>query len=69
MTPDGRQVWVTNRAAEHDQRVERRVPGRQVIAKIEAGEFPIRAEATADGRFVLVTNAKGNDLSVFDRRK
>jgi DNA-binding beta-propeller fold protein YncE len=36
-----------------------------VIAQIDAGEFPIRAEATADGRFVLVTNAKGNSLSVF----
>jgi YVTN family beta-propeller protein len=63
VTPNGRQVWVTNRA--EDTISVLNATGRKVVAKIEAGEFPIRAEATADGRFVLVTNAKGNDLSVF----
>jgi len=43
--------------------------GRKVIAQIEAGSFPIRAEATADGRFVLVTNAKGDNLSVFSTKE
>lgn len=67
VTPDGRQVWVTNRA-ENTISVLNAV-GRKVIARIEAGEFPIRAEATANGRFVLVTNAKGNDLSVFSTKE
>lgn len=63
VTPDGKQVWVTNRAEDTITVVNtvKHMPE----AKIEAGSFPIRAEATADGRFVLVTNAKGNDLSVF----
>ncbi len=56
-------MWVTNRAANTVSVLN--ATGRKVIAQIEAGEFPIRAEATADGRFVLVTNAKGNSLSVF----
>ena len=63
VTPNGRQVWVTNRA--EDTISVLNASGRKVIAKIEAGMFPIRVEATADGRFMLVTNAKGNDLSVF----
>jgi len=63
VTPDGRQVWVTNRAEDTITIIN---PASQMAeAKIEAGSFPIRAEATADGRFVLVTNANGNDLSVY----
>lgn len=67
VTPNGRQVWVTNRA--EDSISVLNASGRKVIARIEAGEFPIRAEATDDGRFVIVTNAKGNDLSVFSTRE
>jgi YVTN family beta-propeller protein len=67
VTPNGRQVWVTNRA-ENTVTVLSSA-SRSVIAKLEAGDFPIRAECTADGRAVLVTNAKGNDLSVFTTDK
>jgi YVTN family beta-propeller protein len=67
VTPNGRHVWVTNRA--EDTISVLNASGRKVIAQIEAGMFPIRVEATADGRFMLVTNAKGNDLSVFSTKE
>lgn len=67
VTPNGRHVWVTNRA--EDTISVLNSSGRKVVARIEAGEFPIRAEATDDGRFVLVTNAKSNDLSVFSTQE
>ena len=63
VTPNGRHVWITNRAEDTISVLS--ASGRKLIAQIEAGSFPIRAEATADGRFVLVTNAKGDNLSVF----
>jgi YVTN family beta-propeller protein len=64
VTPNGRHVWVTNRA--EDTITVINASNRRPVAQFEAGSFPIRAEVTADGRFVLVTNAKGDDLSVFD---
>ena len=67
VTPNGRQVWVTNRAENTISVLN--ATGRKVVARIEAGEFPIRAEATGDGRFVLVTNAKGDDLAVYATRE
>jgi len=67
VTPNGRHVWVTNRA--EDTITVINASNRRPIAQIEAGSFPIRAEAGADGSFVLVTNAKGNDLSVFDAKE
>ena len=63
VTPDGRQLWVTNRAEDTVSVIK--TGSRSPIAKLEAGSFPIRAETAAHGRVVLVTNARGNDLSVY----
>ncbi|HVS00901.1 MAG TPA: hypothetical protein VMW27_30050, partial [Thermoanaerobaculia bacterium] len=37
----------------------------QVLGTLESPKFPIRAKATPDGRWMLVTNAQSGDMSVF----
>ena len=67
VSPDGREVWVTNRAdssisvidAKHDT----------VIAKIESGgQFPIRVKFTPDGKEAWVSCLQSNAVTVFDAR-
>ena len=62
VTPDGRQVWVTNREAGTVTVVDAKTLA--VLGTIESPRFPIRAKATPDGKRVLVSNAMSADLSV-----
>ena len=64
---DGSQVWVTNR--EDDDVVLVDPKSLEVVARLEAGSFPIRAELTPDQRWLLVTNARGGSLTVIDTEK
>lgn len=61
-TPHG--VWVTNREAGTVTLIDPETL--KVAATIPSPGFPIRAEATPDGRHVLVTNAEAGTLSVID---
>ena len=67
VTPDGREVWVTNRA---DSSISVLDAGRDsVLAKIEsAGRFPIRVKFTPDGREAWVSCLQSNAVTVFDAR-
>lgn len=64
-SPDGREVWVTNRGANtitvldaaHDS----------VLATFASGgEFPIRARFSPDGKEAWISNARSNAVVVFD---
>ena len=57
-------VWVTNRAADTVSVVD--AGSLEVVSTIEPGSFPIRAEVTSDGRWVLVSNARSGTVSVID---
>ncbi len=64
MTPDGRQVWVTNREADTVSIID--VESLEVVATIPAAAFPIRVKITPDGKRALVSCAKTGDVAVFD---
>jgi len=66
VTADGR-VWVSNREAGTVSVIDPETL--KVAATIPSPGFPIRAEATPDGRHVLVTNAEAGTLSVVDAAK
>jgi YVTN family beta-propeller protein len=67
VTPDGREVWVTNRGAHTISVVA--VATDSVVASFESGgQMPIRVKFTPDGREAWVSNARSNSVTVFDAR-
>ncbi len=67
VSPDGREVWVTNRADSSISVLDAR--GDTLIAKIESGgRFPIRVKFTPDGREAWVSCLESNAVTVFDAR-
>jgi YVTN family beta-propeller protein len=64
VTPDGREVWVTNREANSISVVD--AGSMRTLATIPSAEFPIRVKITPDGRRAVVTNARSSELRVFD---
>jgi YVTN family beta-propeller protein len=67
VTPDGREVWVTNRADSSISVLDARRDS--VVAKLEGvGRFPIRVKFTPDGREAWVSCLQGNEVVVFDAR-
>ena len=67
VSPDGREVWVTNRADSSISVLDARRD--TVIAKVESGgRFPIRVKFTPDGREAWVSCLQSNAVTVFDAR-
>lgn len=67
VSPDGREVWVTNRADSSISVIDAR--GDSVIAKLESGgRFPIRVKFRPDGREAWVSCLQSNAVTVFDAR-
>ena len=64
LSPDGHSLWVTNRDEDTVSRV--RADTMEVVDQLPSSSFPIRAEITPDGRWVLVTNARSAGLTVID---
>jgi YVTN family beta-propeller protein len=65
VTPDGSEVWVTNRAANTISVIP--VDEDAVTASFESGgTMPIRVKFTPDGREAWVTNAKSDAITIFD---
>ena len=64
VTPDGRQVWVTNRAADTVSVLD--ASNLSVLATLPAAKFPIRVKVTPDGKRALVSCAQSGDIAVFD---
>ena len=56
-------VWVTNRAA--DTLTVFHVDTRKKVAEIPCEGFPIRAEVTSNGRYVVVSRARAGNLAVY----
>jgi YVTN family beta-propeller protein len=67
VTPDGRELWVTNRAADTVSVID--VESLAILDEIESPSFPIRARVTPDGKNVLVTNARSGTVSIIDREQ
>ncbi|HJY85792.1 MAG TPA: beta-propeller fold lactonase family protein [Candidatus Acidoferrales bacterium] len=65
ISPDGRQVWVANRAANTLSVMD--TASDKVVASLESGgRMPIRVKFTLDGKQVWVSNARSNAVAVFD---
>jgi YVTN family beta-propeller protein len=64
ITPDGKQVWVTNKEADTLSIID--VNDLEVVATIAVAATPIRVKITPDGKRALVSCAKSGDVAVFD---
>lgn len=64
VTPNGREVWVTNREANTVTVVD--AVKLELLATIPAAKFPIRVKITPDGKRALVSCAQSGDVAVFD---
>lgn len=64
VTPDGLEVWVTNREADTVSIVDAR--SLEVRATLPAPTFPIRVKITPDGKHALVSCARSGEVAVFD---
>lgn len=62
---DGKEVWVTNRADDTVSVID--IEQLEVIEAIHCPAFPIRAEITADGAWVLVSAARSGEVVLIDR--
>lgn len=67
VTPDGREVWVTNRGA-HTLSVIATSSDTVSVSFPSGGEMPIRVKFTPDGREAWVSNARSNSVTVFDTK-
>ncbi len=68
VSPDGREVWVTNRADSSITVIDAR--GDSVLAKLESGgRFPIRVKFTPDGREAWVSCLQSDAVTVFDAKQ
>ena len=65
ISPDGKEVWVGNRAEDTISIVD--VKRLEVIDTLKSKGFPIRVKITPDGKNVLVSNAMEGEVAVFDR--
>jgi YVTN family beta-propeller protein len=64
ITPDGREVWVTNREADTVSVID--VSSLEIAATVPAAQFPIRVKITPGGKRALVSCANTGDVAVFD---
>jgi YVTN family beta-propeller protein len=64
VTPNGKHVWVSNRADDSVSVLD--AATLKVIKELPCAGFPIRAEACPDGRLVLVSSATGGAVTLFD---
>lgn len=60
----GSEVWVSNRAANTLSVID--AEELAVTETLQSRSFPIRAEASPNGRWVAVSNAESGEISVFD---
>jgi YVTN family beta-propeller protein len=67
ISPDEKEVWVSNRAANTVSVIETVFP--KVVATLQSKDFPIRVKFTSDGKHVLVSNARSGDIAIFDAAK
>jgi YVTN family beta-propeller protein len=65
VTPDGREVWVTNRG-DHTVAVIATFDDTIVTRFESGGQMPIRVKFTPDGREAWISNARSNTVTVFD---
>ena len=65
VSPDGREVWVGNRAADTLSVID--PESLEIVATVPCPGFPIRVRLTPDGSRVLVSAARSGEVVIFDR--
>ena len=63
ITPDGNQLWVTNRADDTVSVLDLKTL--KVIQQIPSKGFPIRVKITPDQKYALVSNATANTINIY----
>lgn len=66
VSPDGREVWVTNRGENTISIIDTQTL--EVLGQVPCEDFPIRGKFSPDGSLFLVSNARSGDIAVFDTR-
>ncbi|MCC6130460.1 MAG: YncE family protein [Acidobacteria bacterium] len=64
LTPDGKELWVTNRAADTISVLDPATLEKK--RTLASASFPIRLRFTPDGKRALVSNARSGDVVFFD---
>lgn len=64
VSPDGREVWVTNRDENTISVFDTR--SLKKITTLSCEDFPIRSKFTPDGSLFLVSNARSGTIEIFD---
>jgi YVTN family beta-propeller protein len=64
VTPDGTEVWVTNRSADTLTVIDS--ASLEVKANLPCAGFPIRIAITPDGKRALVSSARSGEVVLFD---
>lgn len=64
ITPDGREVWVTNREADTVSIIDTKTL--TIARNLKSPQFPIRIKFTLDGKRALLSCARSGDVAVFD---
>ena len=67
VTPDGKQVWVTNSSADSVSVIN--TADNAVIGNIQVQRIPLGLALTPDGRRAYVANSNSNSVSVIDTRE
>lgn len=67
VSPDGREVWVTNRGENTISVFD--AQSLELLEKLPCRDFPIRGKFSPDGEKFLVSNARSGDIAVFDARE
>ena len=63
VSSDDKEVWVSNRG--NDTITVLKSDSLQILATLDAGDFPVRLEMTPDGRNALVANGRSSELGVY----
>ena len=64
ITPDERQVWITNHGSEDISVID--AAARRELTRITVGQAPHHVAFSQDGRWAYVANSGSNDVSVVD---
>lgn len=66
ITPDGSEIWVTNRAEDSVAVID--VKTLEVKMKFKVDGFPIRVKFSKDGKYAIISCARSGEIAVIDAK-
>lgn len=66
ITPDGNEIWVTNRAEDSIAVVD--VKTLEMKTKFKVDGFPIRVKFSKDGKYAIISCARSGEIAVIDAK-